>query len=259
MWHTIFHIYGPFAIHSYGLAIAIGLIIVTYLIKRDPRFKELSLTDEKLTKIILVCVGAGLLGGRILFLSTNREHATSILDLFTLWQGGLSILGAVLAIAAVLPWYLYRVGVPVIGMLDLVGIYAPLLQSISRVGCFLAGCCYGLPTTRPWGIIYTDTQSEAPLYLCLHPAQLYSAIGLMLIFAFMYFIAQKKFRTPGQLVTLYVMLISIERFIVDFWRGDQEPSALFPDTFSLYQYISAGMFIGAGILFVITTLRKRTS
>lgn len=259
MRHTLFHLYGPFSIHSYGLSIAIGLLIFIYLVKRDKRFALLNMTDAKFTKILFVSIITAILGGRILFLIENPELFLSPLDLLTFWQGGFSILGTVIAVALVIPWYLRYLHIPIVGMLDLTSIYAPLLQSISRIGCFLAGCCYGLPTTQPWGIMYTDPGSEAPLYLCLHPAQLYSSMGLMVIFAFMYFVAQRILPVPGQLTCMYIMLISMERFMVDFWRGDREELHWIFNTFSLYQYIAAGMFIISAVLFIGITLRKRTS
>ncbi len=253
MWHTLFNVYGPISIHSYGLMIAIGLLAFLYLIKRNPHFHALKLEDSFMG-ILLVGIIAGLVGGRLLFLATAPEFFTGLFDLIAFWQGGFRILGAVIAILITLPVYLSLVKVPIIPLLDLLAIYAPMLQSISRIGCFLAGCCHGIVTTRPWGIIYTDTQSSAPLYVCLHPTQLYSAIGLMIIFTGMYFFFQHRFAKPGQLISIYIALVSLERFVIDFWRGDREAGPMF----SLDQQIAAALFIAALIGLVMSSFyRKR--
>ncbi len=249
MWHTLLHIYGPVSIHSYGLMIAIGLIIFLYLIHRDPRFQALGLAS-RFNQILLIGIVAALIGGRLLFFISHPEFLTNPLDLITFWQGGFSILGTILAVLFTVPWYLKLVKIPIIPLLDLVAIYAPLLQSISRIGCLLAGCCYGIPTSRPWAIAYTDTGSIAPLYVCLHPTQLYSAISLLLIFSGMYFVLRHRFKKPGQLTCFYILFIGLERFIIDFWRGDRATSLLF----SLNQYVAVGMVIGALIGFTYITI-----
>ncbi len=248
MRHTLFTIYGPISIHSYGLMIAAGLLLFLYLIKYNIRFHTLRL-ENKLSSIMLVGVLAGLFGGRILSLITDPTSFTQISDLFTFWQGGFSILGTVIAILVAVPLYLKIIHVPIFPFLDLIAIYAPLLQAISRIGCFFSGCCYGIITTKPWGIIYTDHQSAAPLYVCLHPTQLYSAIGMLIIFALMYFIFQHKFIKTGQLICLYLIAISLERFFVDFWRADKDSATLF----SINQHIAIGILITATVGFIIAT------
>jgi phosphatidylglycerol:prolipoprotein diacylglycerol transferase len=276
MWHTLFTIYGPISIHSYGLMIAIGLLVFLYFIKRNPRFHALKL-EGSFMGILLTGIMAGLLGGRFLFLVTAPETSQTPFDLIAFWQGGFRILGAVIAIILILPLYLSWLRVPIVPLLDLLAIYAPMLQSISRIGCFLAGCCHGIPTTHHWGIIYTDAQSAAPLYVCLHPTQLYSAIALMIIFAAMYFFFQHRFHKPGQLISTYIALVSLERFLIDFWRGDRESSPLFLSPhmvrggplflsplhalrggplFSLDQQIAIALFIAAIIGLIITTFYR---
>ncbi len=258
MRHTLFHLYGPFAVHSYGLMIALGLLIFIYLMQRDSRFAKLNL-EPYFTQILMVGIVAALFGGRILFAISHPELVTSLYDFFAFWQGGFSILGAIIACLFILPFYCASLGVSFIGVLDLAAIYAPLLQSVSRIGCFLAGCCYGAPTTISWGVTYTDIESAAPLYVCVHPTQLYSSIQLMLIFTLMYFVLRKLLKKPGQLVCAFVILTSTERFITDFWRGDQIETSLFASSFSFYQIIALSMItaaFGAGIFF---STRKKNS
>ncbi len=252
MWHTLLHIYGPIAIHGYGLMIAIGLLIFLHLMQKDRRFSILKLAPH-ITNILIVGIIVGLLGGRILFFIIHPELYENFFSFLAFFNGGFSILGCIIALLISLPLYLGYLHVPIIPFLDLVALYAPLLQSISRVGCFLAGCCYGVPTRMPWGITYTASDSIAPLDVCLHPTQLYSSIGLLLIFALLYFLLQYRFQKDGQLVCLYILLVSLERFIVEFWRGDRATEALL----SLNHVIAASMIIGAVIGLVITSFNKK--
>jgi phosphatidylglycerol:prolipoprotein diacylglycerol transferase len=249
MWYTILHIYGPIAIHGYGLMIAIGLLLFIHLMQRDPRFQKLNL-EPYFISILMVGIIAGLFGGRLLFFISYPEYYQNLLDFFLFFNGGFSILGCILGILFVLPFYLYYARIPIIPLLDLVALYTPLLQSISRIGCFLAGCCYGLPTDMPWGITYTQADTIAPTHICLHPTQLYSSISLMIIFALLYFVIQHYFRKKGQILCWYILLVGAERFVVDFWRGDRDTVQFF----SINQYIAASMIVGAFVGLCITTI-----
>lgn len=252
----ILHIYGPFGIQIYGLIIAFGIVLFTWFVRRDPRFKQLKL-QEKFTGILLTGIFAGLIGGRVLYLLTEADAPTSFADIFAYWNGGLSILGTVGAVVLVLPWYLHRCNVPIVPFLDLVGIYAPLLQGVARTGCFFAGCCYGAATTLPWGVVYTQSEVMAPLGVCVHPTQLYSTALFLIIFALMYFVLQYRLKKAGQLFGAYLVLQSIERFLVDFWRGDRP--MLTDSPFSSYQVVALGIACGGAIIFTWASTRRRHS
>jgi phosphatidylglycerol:prolipoprotein diacylglycerol transferase len=253
MKHTLLHLFGPFSIHGYGLMIAIGLLAFIYLVQRDPRFKELKL-ENSFSSILMLGIVMALIGGRALFFITHPEMISSPSDFLAFYEGGFSILGSILAVLFTLPAYLRYLQIPIIPFIDLITLYTPLLQSISRIGCFFAGCCYGLPSDLPWAVTYTDTESAAPLYTCLHPTQIYSSIGLMLIFALLYFVIQKIFKKPGQIACFYFLGIGIERFTVEFWRGDVVPNGIF----SLNQQVAATIIVGAIIGLTITSFAKRT-
>ncbi len=240
MYPQILHIYGPFSINSYGLMIAIGLLLFLWLVTRDPRREKLLSTDQ-LSDTIMVGVVSGLLGGRLLYFLSEQHQIKTIFGFFALWQGGLSILGCIIAILICVPLYLRSQNIAVLPVFDLAAVYAPLLQSISRIGCFLAGCCYGIHTNLPWAITYTHPKSLAPICMPLHPTQLYAAITLFGIFLFMKFDAQKRYTNPGQLISLYLILTSIGRFFIDFWRADRVYVEMTGDWLSVNQFIALGI------------------
>ncbi|HZW60783.1 MAG TPA: prolipoprotein diacylglyceryl transferase [Candidatus Babeliales bacterium] len=259
MRRTLVHLYGPFSIHSFGLMIALGLLVFTWLVLRHQGRKKI-ISSEQLIDVLLIGVVTATIGGRALYIFAEGARWD---DLLCFWNGGFSILGTVLSLLIVLPWYLYSRSIPILPFFDLVALYAPLMQAISRTGCFFAGCCYGLQTQVPWAIVYSDSESIAPLGTALHPTQLYSSIALLSIFLFLYYICQPLFKKPGQIVSLYLILISIERFSVDFFRGDQEffanPSL---QLFSINQWIALALLGIAIICFCVSsylTLNHSTS
>lgn len=252
----LIHIYGPFSIQLYGICIVIGIVVAMSLALRHP-WRPKIISKNHFIDIIIAGTFAGIVGGRILYVINEWHHMNNILDVIALWDGGFSLLGTVIAIPLFLPFYLKKIGVPILPFLDLVSLFAPLLQSISRIGCFLAGCCYGLPTVLPWAIMYTNKQSEAPLAIPLHPTQLYSSISLLLIFFLLYFFVQYWVKKPGQLTMIYLMLISLERFGIDFFRADREFfGADSAHIISIHQYIALAIGTTACVIFII--LSKRT-
>ncbi len=221
MHRELVHLYGPLAINSFGLFIIIGLVIFSALLLADSKRPALISTDQYFNALSLAIV-TGLIGGRLLFVTTHWNTIDQWWKIFAFWHGGFSLLGAVVALVVVMPIYFKKRNIQIVGLLDLVALYAPLLQSISRLGCFFAGCCFGAPTTLPFGVINNECGIQELNNIPLHPTQLYSALALLIIFLLQYFALQYYFKKPGQLFFSYLFLMSMERFIVDFWRADRE-------------------------------------
>jgi phosphatidylglycerol:prolipoprotein diacylglycerol transferase len=253
MLHTIFPLYGNFAIHGYGFMISLATFVFLYFVERDPRFEKLTL-KPRLSSLIIVSIIAALVGGRLLFFIHHPELYQGIVDFFAFFNGGLSILGAVISLVIVLSCYCWYYGISTLALFDLIALYAPLQQAIGRLGCLLAGCCYGRATTVAWSIIYTSPDTIAPRYCSLHPTQLYSAFALGAIFLLLYFALQYRFRKPGQLGCWYLVLTGIERWGVDFWRAEHSTNTLL----SLNQYIAMSMIIGGLIGLTVLLLQKDT-
>ena len=256
----LFHLYGPFAIHSFGVMIMIGLLLALFLLHRDQQLKEF-ITDEQLATIFQISFFGGIIGGRIWFLITNASMIEHWTECFTVWSGGLSISGALIGIITALSCYFYYKQLPALPILDRLALYGILAQSIARWGCFFAGCCYGKATTLPWSIIYTHCDSLAPLHVHMHPTQLYSSLFLacsfIILYLFDHYYTDKK---AGQILALYIMLSSLDRFLIDFLRGDRElfVSTGFMKYFSTQQALAFCLFTGAFIMMNILFFYKRT-
>lgn len=251
---VLLHIYGPIAIHSFGLMIVIGFLITLHFLQKDTSLQKL-ISQDQLFTLIQICFITGILGGRLWFLCINYSMFPSWVEMLQIWSGGLSVLGAILGAWAGLSAYLMYASLPILPVLDRLALYTPLLQSISRIGCFFAGCCYGKACNLSWAVIYTNPESLAPLHIFIHPTQLYSSIVLASIFLFLYsFDRYCKGRKNGQILFLYLLLTSCERFFIDFIRADQDGmiTTRFFGQISAQQNLSLWLgFIGlCGMIFV---------
>ncbi len=245
MYPVIAHIYGPLAIHSYGLLIVIGLALALYLVNKNPLRKKL-MSEEELFSFVLWQIAAAVIGGKLLHMIVEWHEYRSWTDFFAIWEGGFSILGSLIAVGFTSFWYLYNHNIPVLPTFDLIARYAPILQGFGRLGCFFAGCCYGQPTDLFCGITFTNPDSLAPLYISLHPTQIYSAVSYLVIFLLLKY-WYKKFKKPGQLAMVYLMLAGLERLLIDFFRDDRITSVIL-DTMGL-SFISVHQMVALGIIF----------
>src|SRR5437762_11270414 len=142
MKSILLHIFGPFAINSYGFFVALGLVFTMFVMKRHPLFMQIKLQDyfESITGVIAI---AAFTGARALYVISDQQCHTSWVDFFAFWHGGLSILGGILGALIGAALYLKYLKISLLPFFDLVSIHAGLLQGVARIGCFYAGCCYG--------------------------------------------------------------------------------------------------------------------
>lgn len=219
MYRELIHIYGPFGIQSYGVALVLGLMVFTYLILNDQRRASLLTIDQALS-LVTQGILAAIVGGRMLFVAMSWNHL-SWTEIIAVWDGGFSVLGSIIGVIIVLVLSLHINRIPIYGFLDLVSLYAPVLQAIARLGCLCAGCCFGSPCRWPWAIVFSDPQGYAPIGIGLHPTQLYSS--LMLAGSFLLLVLIRNYTNiPGIIFGSYLVLAGIERLILDLFRADRE-------------------------------------
>lgn len=240
----LLHICGPFSIHTFGLFIAAGIILFSALFLRDPRAKKI-IGDQQFYSILTYCIMIGFAGGRILYALSNWDELPSFWSIFAVWEGGFSLLGGIVALLIALPFLLEKEQLAPFPLLDVASTYAPLLQSVSRIGCFFAGCCSGIPL-------------HCTFPLTLHPTQLYSAAGLFAIFIFLYTWGTAHLKKPGQITGTYLCLMAAERFIVDFWRADREFTSI-SHTVSLAQIIALIIMVSSliGLTYIWQQARQK--
>jgi len=221
MYPELFRI-GNFPINTYGVFLAIAflcaILIAVRLARRD------GLPGEKIYDLSLWMLLAGLIGSKILMLFTEpdyRENPSLFLSLDFLRSGGVwygGLLGAVLAGYFLmkrykLPWWKTA---------DACAPGIAIGNFFGRQGCFAAGCCWGKPTTLPWGVKFTEAGHQitgVPIDAHLHPTQLYESFAMLLVFLFLFWLHKRK-RFDGQVILAYALLYSAIRFSIEFVRDD---------------------------------------
>lgn len=240
----LLHIYGPLGINAYGTMIALGVLLALTFLFKDKKCKQL-IDEQKLSNGISFSILLGVLGGRLLWFFEKPYTTRPWTSFISLWNGGFSILGTILILALFIPLYLRLYKIPVLPVLDRIALYAPLVDAFGRIGCFFAGCCYGINTTLPWGVVYSNSSSFAPLFTKIHPTQLYSALLFFLLFTMLWKQKDQKY-SPGFFSAFYLIGASFIRFVIDFLRGDRK---LLISVLSFAQCIALCiMFVGLFLL-----------
>jgi phosphatidylglycerol:prolipoprotein diacylglycerol transferase len=210
---------GPITIYSYGLMIALGIMVGLFLARRQA--KREGIDPDKILDITLYVLLAALIGARLLFVFMNfAEYADEPLRILKIWEGGLVFYGGLLPAVAIGIWYIKRLGLPLWQIADILAPSLAIGHAMGRIGCFFAGCCYGGACDLPWAVTFTNPQSLAyPLGEPLHPTQLYSSLSLFALFGFLILLRKKK-TFPGELFWTYILCYAFGRFLLEFLRGD---------------------------------------
>lgn len=243
MYPELFHI-GPLTVYSYGLMIGLG-VLAAYLLA-ESRAKRRGVDADPIFTIAIIVMIGGILGAKLLYYITELksiiENPRLLLDI----GNGFVIYGGI--IGGVLAFYLYarKKKLDFWGYFDLLIPSVPLAQGLGRIGCFLAGCCYGRATDGWCGIEFPTMPGVRVI-----PTQLISAIGDFAICAILLLLARRQ-KFKGQIAPSYMILYGVGRFIVEIWRADPRGNV---GALSTSQFIS--IFIVAFGLLLYFYWRKK--
>ncbi len=233
MYPELFRIYN-FPINTYGVLMALSFLVALYVAARLG--ERDGLPRERVYDLGLWMLLAGLIGSKLLLMAVEPEYRNEPLRLLSLdflrsggvWYGG--FLGGLFA--GVLLMRRYRL--PFWKTADAFVPGIAIGQSIGRQGCFAAGCCWGRPTTLPWGVHFTEAGHEVtnvPIVdasgaeLHLHPTQLYESFAMLALFFFLVWLHRRK-RFSGQVLIFYALLYGLIRFTIEFFRDDPRGAML---------------------------------
>jgi phosphatidylglycerol---prolipoprotein diacylglyceryl transferase len=210
MFPVLFRI-GNFSFYAYGAALAVafaaGVLILLLGARRE------GLPEEKLIDMCLWIIVAALVGSRLLYILIEwPTYVAEPLSIFAVRSGGLSFHGGLAFGIGTGLWYTRRHRLPQGKTADLVAPPLALGYAIVRIGCLMSGCCFGRPSPVPWALpsAYLDPTLR-------HPTQIYAFLAALLIFAILLY-RRKKTRFHGQLFLEFVLLYSVYRFIIEFYR-----------------------------------------
>lgn len=234
---------GPLHVHGYGLMIGIGIIVAFVVAVK--RAEKRGLNGDLVFNAGFFGLIGGMIGAKLMFYLT--EIPAILEDPSILWDfaNGFVVYGGI--IGGILTAYIYcRVKkMDFLPLIDLVVPSIALAQGFGRIGCFLAGCCYGRPTEAWYGVTFPEG-ALAPAGVPLIPTQMISSIGDFLLGIFLILLAKKK-RNRGMITGLYFFLYAVGRFLIEFLRNDPRGNV---GVLSTSQFIGIFMAV-AGILLMI--------
>jgi len=253
----LFHI-GSFFVPTYGLLVAGAFLAALAVTNRLAR--RAGLDAEAVLNLGIYCALAGIAGAKLLMFLLEVPYYVrnpgQILSVSTLQAGGIFYGGLIAALITAV-WYLRRKALPLLPTADAFAPGLALGHAIGRLGCFAAGCCWGVETRLPWAVTFHNPRANelvgVPLGVPLHPTQLYESISEAIIFAFLYRRYGKPHQ-PGAIIGLYLLLYSTVRFLVEFIRAHDQPNP-FDGPLSTSQWIALGLIA----LVVIVWWRRRSS
>lgn len=284
MFPTLFELplpfVGPITIHTYGVLLVASFLIAIVVARRlAPRE---GIEPDMVVDIGVYIILAALVGAKVLLLIVDWEiyarqfrtlvgegggtvgqaldpyiggaaaylGAISRMGLSLLQAGGVFYGGFIAAVLATM-WYVRRHDLKMWKLADVAAPAVIIGHGIGRLGCFAAGCCYGIATDLPWGVTFTDTYSGSlvgvPLNIPLHPTQLYEATTNILVgIALIWLYPRKKF--DGQIFWMYVLVYAVLRFFHEFLRADPR-GTVFGGALSTSQFIAiVGATVALGML-----------
>lgn len=243
---------GPFTVYGYGLMIAIGIFSAYCL--AEYRARKIGLDEERVFGMTLWAVIGGILGGKILYFITILPQIFA--DLSLLYRNlleGFVIYGALIGgfIGIVLYCRIWKM--KLLAYFDLALPSVALAQGFGRIGCLLAGCCYGHETSGAFAITFHES-AYAPNGVPLVPTQIISSVLDFLHFFILLYFVKKWKENDGQVTGLFFMLYSAGRFVLEYFRGDLERGSV--GVLSTSQFIAIFMFIFGAVFFFVLSKKK---
>jgi len=246
---------GPVPLHAYGLCLAIGVLVAATVAQR--RWEAHGGKKGTIGEIGLIVVVSGVVGARVYHLFTGYDwHTGGLAGTVKIWQGGLSIWGAVGGGALAVVIVARRRGLPTLKLLDAIAPGVVLAQAIGRFGNYFNQELFGRPTRWPWGLEIDVAHRPAQYiaYRTFQPTFLYESLWCLAVFGLLLW-AERRFRlVEGQTFTLYVALYTFGRFFFELMRSDPA-TRLFGVRFNAL--LSAVLCITATALFVVRSGRDR--
>jgi phosphatidylglycerol:prolipoprotein diacylglycerol transferase len=237
-----------FPIRMFGVMVILGFLLGTWVVSRRLK-KQGIMESQDAFDFCFYLLAVGILGSRVLYILQNWDEFGGKGEpwrVFYIWQGGLVWYGGMAASTLFTFWWLWRKKLPVLPCADAAALGTSIALAVGRWGCFFAGDDYGRKIMAPDGVTPVMSAEHAPWYavqfprrepgtryeysetppdFCdpywLHPVQIYMSIGNLIVFLGLLLVA-KRTKRPGIISAWYLFLYPVNRFIVEFWRGDKD-------------------------------------
>lgn len=232
--HPVLFQVGSLTIYSYGFFVALAMLLAFFAAQRQA--KALKVSAGTATDLIFVLFVSGVIGARLFFVAQNfGGYQKDFWRIFSLREGGLVWYGGFIAAFFVLIFCAKVRRLPFFKWCDFLVPILALAHGVGRIGCFFNGCCYGRIAAGH-----------------LIPTQLYESASLLTLSIYLFCRIRKPHR-DGDIFAQYLAAYSVIRFVIEFWRGDQNPIG----HLTLPQWISIFLFLTA-LAWMIFLRRKRS-
>ena len=229
---------------SYGVMALIGLLsgAALYFVSR----KKYSLAVKDMVFTVLYAVVGAFIGAKLLFVIVEWDSVFAPgATVLSVMSSGYVFYGGLIGAALMLVLYAKKSGISLLVLTDSMLPCICVTHAVGRVGCFLAGCCYGCETNSPFGVYFPET-GYAPGGIKILPTQLFEAVFLLVLAAVLFFMLSKQ-NVVGRVTVIYLFAYSVWRFIIEFYRMDERGSV---GMLSTSQFISIFIF-ALGVLMIV--------
>jgi phosphatidylglycerol:prolipoprotein diacylglycerol transferase len=255
---------GPLPLHTYGVLMAAAFLLALWVVARQARRDGLD--SQRTGDLAIYALIGGLVGARVMLLITEwRYFRDQPAELSSLLTSGGVFYGGFLGALPVAIWYMRRHALPAWRTADVLAPAVALGQAVGRLGCFAAGCCFGLPAQVPWAVTFTSLEAQrnvgTPLDVALHPSQLYESAACLVIFAALLWLARRK-GFHGQVVLAYVTLYATARYGIEMFRGDEARGVVqlsMGHSISTSQMVALPLILAALLLYPYLRRTQRVS
>jgi phosphatidylglycerol:prolipoprotein diacylglycerol transferase len=250
---------GPITVYTYGVLLAAAYLLGLKLAMT--RARDRGLDPNRALDLGIAIIVAALVGAKLLLVLVDFDKfRQNPAEIFSIVRAGGVFYGGLIAAVAVAFWYMWRHRMPLWTTCDVFAPGIALGHAVGRLGCLMAGCCYGRETHVPWAITFTNPEAAAnvgtPLGVPLHPTQLYESAAEALILVLLLWTEKKGRPFEGRTFWSYLVLYGISRFVIEFFRGD-ERGVVF-GTLSTSQFISL-VIVPVAIGMLLYLSRQRSS
>jgi len=221
----------------YGILIGLGFLLGLFVATKNAKKENIS--EDTILDLMIIALPSSIIGARIYYVIFSLdEYINDPIQIFNLRQGGLAIYGGLIAAFIAGYFFCKKKNIKFLKMADIVAPAIALGQGIGRWGNFINQEAFGSPTNLPWGVLI-DGQKY-------HPTFLYESLGDFAIFAFLMYFFHKRKKVDGQVISLYMILYGILRFLVEGLRMD----SLYIGSLRVSQIVSLILVISGMILFI---------
>ncbi len=251
--HPILFELGPVTIYTYGFCVALGAVLGFVYMAWQGR-KLFGTTFDQSNTLFILLVLAGFVGGKFFMIFESPSYFFSH-PMELLKGGGFVFYGSLLFTIPTMLWFFNKNKIPTLAMLDVMAAVTCIVHGFGRIGCFMAGCCYGKPTLSSFGVIFTDRVCQAePLNTPLYPTQLMEA-GFIFCILLLLLVLRNRKQFDGQLFLVYLIVYASGRSVLELFRGDLDRGFVIENVLSNSQFISL-LIIGVAIYFYVKLHRK---